>query len=134
MDATCRRIARDLDPAGVGRRACALHADLAVEEAVAGLVPACTAALGRPVCVVNNASAFEEDTALWVKLSQGKVKHIHFLSAFPEQAQGITDALRQWRFKPYLRDGRPVEVETGIMFGRTPKPSSPPATAAAIGR
>ena len=65
---------------------------------------------------------------------QGKVKHIHFLSAFPEQAQGITKALRQWRFKPYLRDGQPVEVETGIMFGRTPRPASPPATAAAIGR
>ena len=65
---------------------------------------------------------------------QGKVKHIHFLSAFPEQAKGITEALRQWRFKPYLRDGQPVEVETGIMFGRTPRPSSPPATAAAIGR
>ena len=30
----------------------------------------------------------------------GKVKHIHFLSAFPEQAKSITDALRQWRFKP----------------------------------
>src|SRR5271168_5060940 len=27
----------------LGRRACALHADLAVEEAVAQLVPACTA-------------------------------------------------------------------------------------------
>ena len=65
---------------------------------------------------------------------QGKVKHIHFLSAFPEQAQGITEALRQWRFKPYLRGGQPMEVETGIMFGRTPGPASPPATAAAIGR
>jgi len=48
----------------------------------------------------------------------GKVKHIHFISAFPEQAKGITDSLLQWRFKPYLRDGQPVEVETGIMFGR----------------
>lgn len=49
---------------------------------------------------------------------EGKVKHIHFLSAFPDQSKGITDALLQWRFKPYLRDGEPVEVETGIMFGR----------------
>jgi hypothetical protein len=49
---------------------------------------------------------------------EGKVKHIHFLSAFPDQSKGITDALLQWRFKPYLRDGQPVEVETGIMFGR----------------
>jgi hypothetical protein len=48
----------------------------------------------------------------------GKVKHIHFLSAFPDQAKAITDALWQWRFKPYLRDGRAVEVETGIVFGR----------------
>lgn len=51
------------DIQALGRRACALHADLAVEDAVAGLVPACTAELGRPVCVVNNASVFEEDTA-----------------------------------------------------------------------
>ena len=49
---------------------------------------------------------------------QGKVKHIHFLSAFPDQAKAITDALNQWRFKPYLQDGHPVEIETGIMFGR----------------
>jgi len=48
----------------------------------------------------------------------GKVKHIHFLSAFPDQTKAITDALGQWKFKPYLKDGHPVEVETGIMFGR----------------
>jgi hypothetical protein len=52
---------------------------------------------------------------------QGKVKHIHFLSAFPDQAKAITDALNQWRFKPYLQDGHPVEIETGIMFGRAPR-------------
>jgi hypothetical protein len=51
---------------------------------------------------------------------EGKVKHIHFLSAFPDQAKAITDALGQWKFKRYLRAGRPVEVETGIMFGRAP--------------
>ncbi|HWZ57185.1 MAG TPA: energy transducer TonB, partial [Verrucomicrobiae bacterium] len=50
----------------------------------------------------------------------GKVKHIHFLGAFPDQAKSITEALSQWRFKPYLRDGQPTEVETGIMFGRAP--------------
>jgi hypothetical protein len=48
----------------------------------------------------------------------GKVKHIHFLSTFPDQAKAISDALGQWKFKPYLKDGHPVEVETGIMFGR----------------
>jgi hypothetical protein len=54
----------------------------------------------------------------------GKVKHIHLLSAFPEQAKAVTDALRQWRFKPYAKDGHPVEVETGIMFGRAEAPAT----------
>ena len=49
--------------AALGRRAVALQADLAVEAEVARLVPDCTAALGRPACIVNNASQFDEDTA-----------------------------------------------------------------------
>jgi hypothetical protein len=55
----------------------------------------------------------------------GKVIHIHFLSAFPDQEKVITDALQQWKFKPYLKNGQPVEVETGIMFGRAPPPLAP---------
>lgn len=55
---------------------------------------------------------------------EGRVKHIHFLSAFPEQAKSIADALLQWRFKPYLVGGQPVEVETGLLFGRSARPST----------
>jgi hypothetical protein len=50
----------------------------------------------------------------------GAVTHIHLLSAFPEQADRILAAVRQWRFKPYLRDGRATALETGVMFGRVP--------------
>jgi hypothetical protein len=57
----------------------------------------------------------------------GKVKHIHFLSALPDQAKTITDALHKWKFKPYLRNRQPVEVETGIMFGRAPRRTTPSA-------
>src|ERR1700739_3428291 len=46
----------------LGRRAVAVGADLSVEREAAGLVAACTAALGRPTCIVNNASRFLEDT------------------------------------------------------------------------
>jgi len=49
----------------------------------------------------------------------GRVQRIHFISAFPEQTRSIAEALAQWRFRPYLLDGRPVAVETGIMFGRS---------------
>jgi hypothetical protein len=55
---------------------------------------------------------------------EGRVKNIHFLSAFPEQAKNISDALLQWRFKPYLLNGQPVEVETGLLFGRIARPSA----------
>jgi hypothetical protein len=54
---------------------------------------------------------------------EGRVKHIHFLSAFSEQAKSIGDALLQWRFRPYLLGGQPVEVETGLLFGRAARPS-----------
>lgn len=54
---------------------------------------------------------------------EGKIKHIHYLSAFPDQAKVISDALAQWRFKPYRQSGKPVEVETGILFGTASNPS-----------
>jgi hypothetical protein len=57
----------------------------------------------------------------------GKIRHIHFLSAFPGQSKVITDALGQWKFKPYLQAGHPVEVETGIMFGHAPYAAAPAA-------
>jgi hypothetical protein len=50
----------------------------------------------------------------------GRVKHIHFISSFQEQAKTIGDTLQQWRFKPYVVNGKAVEVETGILFGIAP--------------
>lgn len=47
----------------LGRRAVALHADLADEAAVRQLLPQAIAALGAVHCVVNNASLFVEDDA-----------------------------------------------------------------------
>lgn len=49
--------------------------------------------------------------------AEGKVRHIHLLSAFPEQSHAVLTALRDWRFKPYMVDGKAVEVETGLVFG-----------------
>jgi len=92
-----------------------------------------------PVCVKNYASdenlmtrvepVFSEHKFNPVPVrividKEGKVKHIHFLSAFPDQAKAITDALNQWKFKRYLRGGQPAEVETGIMFGRGSYPTA----------
>jgi hypothetical protein len=62
----------------------------------------------------------------------GKVKHIHFLSAFPDQAKAISDAMGQWKFKPYRRDGQLVEVETGVLFGTAPRRAAPRAAGQAV--
>src|ERR1700727_1553296 len=47
---------------------------------------------------------------------KGRVKHIHVINALPVQAKSVEDALAQWLFKPYLLNGRAVELETGILF------------------
>lgn len=60
--------------------------------------------------------------------TDGKVKHVHVISAFPDQARIITDALMQWKFKPYLQNGQPADVETGIMFGFSPPRPRTPST------
>ena len=99
-------------------------------------VPACIKGYARNENVIERVDpVFTERTFNPVPVriiidKEGKVKHIHFLSAFPDQAKIITDALLQWRFKPFLRDGKPVELETGIMFGRVPRSATPSATAA----
>jgi hypothetical protein len=107
-----------------------------LDRQVAGLRALVLQGGGSPICIkdfANDDTLLErEEPALIeprfnqvpVRLvidQEGKVKHIHFLSAFPEQARAITDALSRWRFKPYSINGQPVEVETGVVFGRAPR-------------
>jgi hypothetical protein len=51
----------------------------------------------------------------------GKVRFIHVISAFPAQAENVKTSLSQWEFKPYVRNGRPFEVETGVLFEFPPR-------------
>jgi TonB family protein len=44
----------------------------------------------------------------------GVVRALHPLSGDPELAQAATDAVRQWHFKPLVRDGEPTTFETHI--------------------
>ena len=88
-----------------------------------------------PVCIKNYAAGsnllhkvdpvfaarkFNRIPARLIIDKYGKVKHIHVLSAFPDQIKAINEALLQWEFKPYKVNGEPVEVETGIVFGEQP--------------
>jgi hypothetical protein len=47
----------------------------------------------------------------------GKVKHVHVIRAIDDDQQRfIEESLIKWEFKPYLVNGEPVEVETGLVF------------------
>jgi hypothetical protein len=46
----------------------------------------------------------------------GKVLHVHVISATPAQRRAIEEALTQWEFRPLELMGRPTEVETGLVF------------------
>jgi Gram-negative bacterial TonB protein C-terminal len=47
--------------------------------------------------------------------ANGSVEHVHAIGGLPEQAKSIQDALSRWEFKPYLLNGKPVAVETGLI-------------------
>ena len=52
--------------------------------------------------------------------ADGSVKHVHVIRASTAQRRNVEEAVRQWKFKPYVKQGRPVEVETGMMFNLKP--------------
>ncbi|HYK04634.1 MAG TPA: hypothetical protein VE974_22975 [Thermoanaerobaculia bacterium] len=98
----------------------------AAEKALGGLAldgkaPVCVNDYARDHAVTKTTPAFANRyNTIPVRViidTEGKVKHAHLLSAFPEQSQAILTALRDWRFEPYVVDGKAVEVETGLVFG-----------------
>jgi NAD(P)-dependent dehydrogenase (short-subunit alcohol dehydrogenase family) len=113
----CRRSRREAEQlageiVGKGGAAAVLQADLADAGEVETLIPACTAALGTPTCLVNNASTFIYDTVasldpkVWDTQLAVNVKAPVFLSqafaaALPEGETGnIVNIVDQRVWKP----------------------------------
>jgi hypothetical protein len=46
----------------------------------------------------------------------GSVKHVNVVRGSAAQRTAIENALGQWKFKPPAIDGRPAEVETGLVI------------------
>jgi periplasmic protein TonB len=45
---------------------------------------------------------------------QGVIENLRLISGHPMLAPAAIDAVRQWRYKPYILNGEPVEVETQV--------------------
>ena len=44
----------------------------------------------------------------------GSIENLHVTSGPPMLQQAALDAVSTWRYRPYLLDGQPVEVETTV--------------------
>jgi protein TonB len=44
----------------------------------------------------------------------GDITHVKVLSGDAELAKAATEAVRQWKYKPYLLNGEPVEIQTQV--------------------
>jgi len=45
---------------------------------------------------------------------EGDITKIKVISGDPQLAKAASDAVKQWKYKPYLLNGEPVEIQTGV--------------------
>jgi len=49
----------------------------------------------------------------------GTIENLHLISGHPMLAPAAIEAVKQWKYKPYILNGEPVEVETQITVNFT---------------
>src|SRR5690348_13360745 len=49
----------------------------------------------------------------------GEIRDVKLVSGHPMLAPAAIDAVKQWRYRPYILNGEPVEVETQITVNFT---------------
>jgi len=50
---------------------------------------------------------------------EGNVENIQLISGHPQLAPAAIEAVRQWKYRPYLLNGNPVEVDTQVQVNFT---------------
>jgi len=81
-------------------------------------------------------SRIQGEVALKVLISrEGDVSEVSLISGHPLLAPAAIDAVKLWKYKPYLLNGRPIQVETQVVVnfrlesdsaGDAPPPDLPP--------
>jgi protein TonB len=49
----------------------------------------------------------------------GTIQNLHVISGHPLLTQAAIDAVKQWRYRPYILNGEPVEVDTQVTVNFT---------------
>ncbi len=78
----------------------------------AGLLIQKTLPLYPPIARASRTEGRVELQAIISKF--GTIENLRVVSGSPMLQQAAIDAVKQWRYRPYMLDGEPVEVETTI--------------------
>jgi periplasmic protein TonB len=82
--------------------------------AVRPIMPAAPAPVTHLVRLSRSAR-IQDTVVLQAMISkQGTIENLRLLSGHPMLAPAAIDAVRQWRYRPYILNNEPVEVETQI--------------------
>ena len=57
--------------------------------------------------------------------TDGSIENLTLVSGHPMLAPAALDAVKQWKYKPYLLNGKPVKVDTQVQVNFALSPSSP---------
>ena len=49
----------------------------------------------------------------------GSIQNLHVISGHPLLTQAALDAVKQWKYRPYILNGEPVEVDTQVTVNFT---------------
>ena len=61
------------------------------------------------------AARIQDEVVLTANISKtGEIQNLILISGHPMLVPAAIEAVRQWRFRPFLLNGEPVEVETTI--------------------
>jgi hypothetical protein len=103
-----------------------LAADASGGTAVGAPFPACAKGYATPETILRRVEPvavgpqFLKIPVRVIIGTEGSVRHIHVIRAFPEQRKSIEEALAQWQLKPYLANGQSAQIETGLVFELKP--------------
>jgi hypothetical protein len=79
----------------------------------------------RQVEPVMVGGAYERIPVRIIIGTDGGVKWVHAIHATADQRRSVEDAVRQWKFRPYVMNGRAREVETDLLFRVAPWSRAP---------
>jgi periplasmic protein TonB len=107
-----RHIIADLKPRGVSTSAAASHGPVIISHLNPGMLINRVQPIYPHAAILTKTEGTVTLTAIID--ASGRITHLQVVSGPPLLINAALDAVRQWRYRPYILNGSPVEVETQV--------------------